>query len=104
MPSKSASSTAITANRLLDGFVIYLTAEGGWSERLTDAEVADTAERAAELLAIAEAQARTGRVIGPYAFNVEAGGGEPLPLGQRETIRTLGPTVRTDLGYQAADS
>lgn len=94
--------TAITANRLLDGFVIYLTADGGWSERLADAAVADGKEAAAEQLAVAEAQARAGKVIGPYAFKVETDGAHALPLGQRETIRTLGPTVRTDLGYQAA--
>lgn len=94
-------STAVTANRLLDGFVIYLTADGGWSERLADAALAETGDRAAELLASAEAQARAGKVIGPYAFKVGTDGSRPLPLGQRETIRTLGPTVRTDLGYQA---
>lgn len=95
------SRTAITANRLLDGFVIYLTADGGWSERLADATVADGKEAAAELLEVAESQARAGTVIGPYAFKVETDGSRAVALGQRETIRTLGPTVRTDLGYQA---
>ena len=97
-------STAITANRLLDGFVIYLTADGRWSERLADAAVATTKQAAAELLALAERDARAGRVIGPYAFDVEAGEGTAVPLGRRETLRTLGPSVRTDLGYQAATS
>lgn len=101
-PSKPTPSSAVTANRLLDGFVIYLTADGGWSEDLADAAVAGSKEAAAALLAVAEAQAKTGRVIGPYAFDVAASNGRPQPLGQRETIRTLGPSVRTDLGYQAA--
>ena len=94
-------NTAITANRLLDGFVIYLTADGGWSENLADAAVADTKEREAELLAIAERDARRGAVIGPYTFKVAPADGRARPIGQRETLRTLGPSVRTDLGYQA---
>lgn len=103
MPSKP-KSTAITANRLLDGFVIYLTADGGWSERLEDAAVAAGEEELSVLQAIAERDARAGRIIGPYAFDVEPGHGGPLPLGRRETLRTLGPSVRTDLGYQAAQN
>lgn len=95
-------NTAVTANRLVDGYVIYLTAEGAWSERLADAAIAGTKDEEAGLLAVAERDAKAGRVIGPYAFKVEVDGGLPLPLGQRESIRTLGPTVRTDLGYQAA--
>ena len=97
-------STAITANRLLDGAVIYLTADGGWSERLADAAIADGKDTEAALLAVAETQARAGTVIGPYAFKVDITEGFPSPLGQREAIRTLGPSVRTDLGYQAATS
>ena len=95
-------NTAITANRLMDGFVIYLTPSGGWSEALAEAAIAETKEQAAELLAIAEREAKAGWVIGPYAFDVDAADGAPLPLGRRETLRTLGPSVRTDLGYQAA--
>lgn len=95
-------STAITANRLLDGAVIYLTADGDWTERLADAAVADGKDAEAALLAVAEAQARAGTVIGPYAFKVDIAEGFPTPLGQREAIRTLGPSVRTDLVLQTA--
>lgn len=94
-------NSAITANRLLDGFVIYLTADGRWSERLADAAVAGSEAELSALQATAERDARRGRVIGPYVFEVEAGADGPLPRGQRETLRTLGPSVRTDLGYQA---
>lgn len=95
-------STAITANRLLDGFVIYLTPDGGWSERLADAAVADGKDAEAALLAVAAAQAKAGTVIGPYAFKVDTADGVPIPLGQRESIRTLGPSVGTDLGTHTA--
>jgi len=95
-------NAAITANRLLDGFVVYLTEAGGWSERLEDAAIADSEERLAALQATAERAARSGRVIGPYVFDVEPGADGPVAVGQRETLRTLGPSVRRDLGYQAA--
>lgn len=97
-------NSAITANRLLDGYVIYLTADGRWSERLSEAAVAASEAELAELQAAAERDARRGRVIGPYVFEVEAGADGPQPRGQRETLRTLGPSVRTDLGYQAIRS
>ena len=54
------------------------------------------------MLAIAERVAKAGTVIGPYTFKVDAADGRAVPLGQRETLRTLGPSVRIDLGYQAA--
>jgi hypothetical protein len=95
-------NTAITANRLADGFVIYLTADGGWSESLADAAVATSDDELEALQAVAERAARAGTVIAPYAFDVETDAGRPLPRGRRETLRTLGPSVRTDLGYQAA--
>ncbi|MDP6815545.1 MAG: DUF2849 domain-containing protein, partial [Alphaproteobacteria bacterium] len=51
--------------------------------------------------AAAEQDAALGRVIGPYTFAVEVSERQIRPLGQREILRTLGPSVRTDLGYQA---
>lgn len=102
MPSKSFARSAVTANRLLDGFVIYLAADGRWSERLDEAAVAASEAELAALQNAAERDARAGRVIGPYVFEVEAGPLGALPVGRRETLRTLGPSVRPDLGYQAA--
>lgn len=92
-------ASVITANRLHDGLVVYFTAAGGWSEQFADAAVFDRQSAAAHLAAVAEQDA--GAVVGPYTIDVELEEGIPHPLGQRERLRTLGPSVRPDLGYQA---
>jgi len=94
---------AVTANRLEDGFVVYLTPAGHWSERLADCALTDEAAAPA-LLARAVAEVTTARVVGPYLITVEVENGEIRPLGQRERLRTRGPSVRLDLGYQAQES
>jgi hypothetical protein len=79
----------LTANRLTDGAVVYLTASGDWSHdlshalRLTDAD-APAALAAAELLPRV--------LVGPYLIDADERG----PAGRerlKETIRAAGPTV-----------
>lgn len=91
----------VTANRLGDGLVIYLTQDGTWTDRVEDAEVARDEDDAAALLARAEAPDQATRVVGPYLMDVTDEAGIPRPASNREIIRALGPTVRTDLGRQA---
>ena len=88
---------AITANRLSDGFVVYLTARNGWSERIDDCHSVDNPKTAERLLNRARRQAAGDRVIGPYLFKLSRRDGRPAPLGRREIIRTMGPSVGTDL-------
>jgi hypothetical protein len=92
----------ITANRLIDGEVVYLTPDGGWSERIQDAASDDDADIQARLLARGEAAERALEVVGAYLMPVALEAGRLIPLSQREWIRALGPTVRQDLGKQAA--
>jgi sulfite reductase (NADPH) hemoprotein beta-component len=89
----------VTANRLDDGFVVYRTAAGAWSERLADGALLDPAEAESVL---AEA-VRDSAVIGPYPIAVELDAAGVRPIGQREHLRTRGPSVRPDLGYQARE-
>ncbi len=96
------SQQVVTANRLHDGQVVYLAPNNGWSDRLADAAVADGAETASALLATAERDVDRRIVVGPYLFDVTVEAGAIQPLGQRETIRAKGPSIRPDLGYQAA--
>ncbi|MEC9346715.1 MAG: DUF2849 domain-containing protein [Pseudomonadota bacterium] len=93
------SLQAVTANRLGDGLVIYLTATG-WSEQVADAATADTRDAAQALLDRALAQ--PGHAVGAELIEVEQGADGLRPVRYRELIRSLGPTVRADLGYQAA--
>lgn len=99
MPAK-----AVTANRLADGRVIYLAADGSWRGRAAEAAWAEDEAGQAELLARAEADAAAARVVGPYLFEVAVEDGRPAPVSLRETIRAAGPTVRGDLGKQATPS
>jgi hypothetical protein len=102
-----AMAQVVIASRLSDGLVVFLkeTTVAGpadWVLQLSKAEVADNDERAAELLAIAEADAaKTQSVIDVYLIDVEEEGGELRPTKYREVIRCLGPTIRLDLGKQA---
>ncbi|MBW2499423.1 MAG: DUF2849 domain-containing protein [Deltaproteobacteria bacterium] len=98
-------SQVVSANRLSDGLVVYLCHEGAeasWSLDLELATVADTDERAAELLALGVADAETRHeAVDPYLIEVVEEGGRRRPTKYRELIRCLGPTIRSDLGKQA---
>lgn len=92
---------AVTANRLDDGVVVYLTAEGGWSELVGDATWSEDKEEQQALLAAAQEDVERCRVVAPYLFDVAVEAGRPRATSNREVIRSLGPTNRTDLGKQA---
>ena len=90
----------VSANDLLAGDVVYLDGDDGWTRTVRDAAVANDAEAADRLLAIAAAQ--PGIVVGPYLADVTLGpDGRPAPSHLRERIRDRGPTIRPDLGRQA---
>ncbi|MDP7547968.1 MAG: DUF2849 domain-containing protein [Alphaproteobacteria bacterium] len=91
---------AITANRLSDGFVVYLTARNSWSKDIADCLSADDPEAAKSLLARAQGHAEGGQIVGPYLFKIARQDGHPVPLGRREILRTTGPSVGTDLNQR----
>lgn len=91
----------VSANRLTDGLVVYLTAGAGWSERLADGHVAAD-EAAAERILAAARQAESERiVVDSYLIDVAEFDGVLRPTKYREYIRAEGPTVRPDIGKQA---
>ncbi|ABS62513.1 conserved hypothetical protein [Parvibaculum lavamentivorans DS-1] len=98
---KGAQFQAVTANRLSDGIVVYLTGEGGWSESLQDAAIAEGKEAAEALLARTEPAVADNTVVEPYLFEVAKEDGFVRAASVREVIRQAGPTVRLDLGKQA---
>jgi hypothetical protein len=86
---------ALTANRLIDGTVLYWK-NGGWVEAFAEAELFDgTAGNAA--LAAAKEFVAANAVVNPYLLEVLDG----KPVKEREIIRASGPSVRPDLGKQA---
>ena len=83
----------VTANRLADGAVVFLAADGRWVERVAAGAVAGEGEAAAALLKRAEADART-EVVAPYLIDVgPAPDGTVVALRYRERIRAEGPSV-----------
>jgi hypothetical protein len=91
----------VTANRLSDGLVVFLTAQGGWSEDFhSGAVLSDEAAKAGALETSAKSAAADA-VVDPYWIDLERRGGHFVPKALREAIRATGPTTRRDLGKQA---
>ena len=86
---------AITANRLIDGEVVFWN-EGQWLERFAEAQVfADDDAHADAALDVAKGQPTV--VVEPYFIDVEE-----APTGSyRERLRALGPTNLPHHGKQA---
>ncbi len=93
---------ALTGNRLTDGEVVYLTRAATWSETIDEAAIALEPQSAAALDARGAAAVTGNIVTEAYLIDVERRNGHVRPLHIRERIRTLGPTVRADLGKQAS--
>jgi hypothetical protein len=87
---KITGPVVVTANRLSDGAVVYLTAAKEWTVRIEDAAVVSTAPAATELLEAAIAD-DTG-AVGPYIAPVNLDGTAVTPGNLRERIRLQGPT------------
>ncbi len=94
--------TVITANRLREGDVVYLTEGAGWTTHLAEAYAVQTAEEEQALLAAAERDVDNRRVVGPYAMPVEAAADGLRALSQREAIRAQrGPSPLSDTDYRS---
>lgn len=80
----------VTANDLLEGDVIYLTADDRWSRDLAEAElITDEAHAQIRLL---EAERQASRIVGAYLADATAGPGGPEPAHFREQFRRTGPS------------
>ncbi|NLH80736.1 MAG: DUF2849 domain-containing protein [Phyllobacteriaceae bacterium] len=81
----------LTANRLIDGRVVFRDADGRWVERFADAAVLDAAATETALAAAA-ADVAARRIVEPYAVEVIEVEGRREPKAMREKIRVSGPT------------
>ena len=93
----------VTANRLDDGLAVFYGADQQWHASIDDSVLAETDENADQLLAEASNAAQQLVVVGPYLIAVEKNEQGIVPTRYRELIRTQGPSVRPDLGYQAQE-
>src|SRR3546814_18232781 len=93
---KKVSLQVVTANRLRQGDVVYLTASATWSHHLNDGRATGDKTVLEAMLAKAAEDVAARLVVAPYAFEVVEIDGVLQPLSTRETIRAAGPTVRAD--------
>ena len=89
----------MTANRLSDGIVVYLAADGGWTEQLANARLAETEEEVKVLEALADEAVRARRVVAAYPMAVGLEKGAVIALSVRERIRASHRTTLTKDWY-----
>jgi len=97
----------VTANRLLDGLVVYWAGAGYWSEDLQSAEPVSDGDDLVRATFLAESDVAAQVVVGVYDFPVEAEAGGLSARSVRERIRARrGPSVLPSVAdnFQAAVS
>ena len=92
-----ATGQMVLANRLADGRVVFLAADGSWVEDLAGGAMAADADAGERLLVAARLAESGNTVVEPYLIAVRQVAGQRQPVAWREAIRAAGPTVRTDL-------
>ena len=88
--AREFSPKVVTANALIEGDVVYLTADDTWTRRLREAEMLIEEDYAQLRLLQAEGQPEL--VVGPYLADVAAGADGPEPTHFREDFRRTGPS------------
>lgn len=89
----------VTANRLVDGIVVYLAAEGGWTEEIGRARLAETEEETKVLEVDAAKDVALRKVVAVYPMAVALHDGTVDPLSVRERIRAAHRTTLTKDWY-----
>ncbi|PVM83226.1 DUF2849 domain-containing protein [Caulobacter radicis] len=92
---------AVTANRLIDGEVVFWK-EGAWVDGFGDAQLFDDAQGEQVEAAVAAGKAAPTVIVDPYPIDLVTVEGLGLaPVSYRERIRALGPTNELLHGKQA---
>ena len=84
------TAKVVTANRLREGDVVYLTAADTWTLHHHEAELIEDEAHAQMRLLHAAAQKLL--VVGAYLADAKAGPNGPEPTHFREAFRTRGPS------------
>ena len=86
--------SVITANRLQDGAVVYLSSNDNWITELASARVADDPTQLELLQKIAADAAGNQLIVGAYPMDVDLTTGAPAAKSVREKIRAARrPTI-----------
>ncbi len=96
----ATATVVVTANRLLDGQVVWLGAGDAWVESLLQARVV-AGDAVAEAMAQGQAAERARLVVGVYAAEVTLTPHGVRPVSQKERIRAGGPSTVAPLAWAA---
>ncbi len=88
--TRRSFAKVVTANRLREGDVVYLTEDDRWTPFHHQAELIEDEAHAQMRLLHATAQKLA--VVGPYLADAKAGPNGPEPIHFREDFRTRGPS------------
>lgn len=88
--SRAFTPKVVTANLLIEGEAVWLTADDDWSTDAHDAELIEDEAHAALRLLFAEQQG--GRVAGAYLADAVQGENGPEAVHFREAFRARGPS------------
>ena len=89
----------VTANRLIDGIVVYLAPDGGGVEELARAKLAGSEEETKALESEAARAVAERRVVAVYPLEVALHDGVPVATSVRERIRAAHKTTLTKDWY-----
>jgi hypothetical protein len=84
------SAKVVTANRLREGDVVYLTADDHWSQHHHEAELIE--DEAHAQMRLLHAAGQKLHIVGPYLADAKSGPNGPEPTHFREAFRTRGPS------------
>ncbi|SMX34710.1 DUF2849 domain-containing protein [Actibacterium lipolyticum] len=98
--SRKFTPKVVTANDLLEGDSIWMTADGEWTRDIAKAEYLEDADHAEARLKLAESQ--PGKIVGAYLADAKLGENGPEPTHFREEFRVSGPSNYTSSKHGAA--
>ncbi len=87
--------SVVTANRLLDGRIVWLDAQGKWQLTISHAHLFPN-DGMEDVLRNQNARAAVDEVVGIYGVQVEQTPHGPCPRTARERIRAAGPSVHAE--------
>lgn len=88
--SRRFTPKVVTANDLIEGDAVWLTADNRWSRTMSEAEFIEDADHADARLVYAEGQGDV--IVGAYLADAKLGENGPEPTHFREEFRTRGPS------------
>jgi len=88
--SRPFTPRVVTANALIAGDVVYLTADDCWSPHLSEAELIE--DEAHAQIRLLQAQHQADLVVGAYLAEARPGTAGPEPVHFREAFRARGPS------------